>query len=321
MSGIFFYNAPRFDYVGEIKSGPTRVDNPTWKNIDWSESLGLFVAICNRTIIYPEIVTSPDGVTWTEQSGPATTDNTTGHQKVFWSGSPTNLFIVLGKDSIHTSSDGENWIARACPSLGEESQSAAFEGIDYNPTNQLFVAGGTGALAGEWKWIYSTGGINWTGVTAGQPATKGTRMAYSSSLDLWIAVVEASALPGTYYSTTGTTWFINPNSNAIIRRRAVEWSAELGIFVNVGTDHIETSTDGLIWTVRTSPAVEQWDSLVWCPGRGEFWALANTTAMSSPDGIDWVERPLPAGTWVDISWSEGLGKVCICGNDNQFLLI
>ena len=71
-----------------------------------------------------------------------------------------------------------------------------------------------------------------------------------------------------------------------------------GLFVTVtyGVPAAHTSPDGVTWTQRSLPADRLW--LAVAHGNGRFVAIAynSDTAATSPDGITWTQRTLPVGT-------------------------
>ncbi|MCK9571072.1 DUF2793 domain-containing protein, partial [Candidatus Pacearchaeota archaeon] len=66
---------------------------------------------------------------------------------------------------------------------------------------------------------------------------------------------------------------------------------------------------GLVWTIRTSAADNQWRSV--CYGNGLFVAVAITGSgnrvMTSPDGINWTIRTSAADNgWLSVCYGNGL---------------
>ena len=66
------------------------------------------------------------------------------------------------------------------------------------------------------------------------------------------------------------------------------------------------------WTLRTSAADNQWNSVTWSPELGLFVAVSGTgtgnRVMTSPDGINWTLRSTPAdNNWFSVTWSPELG--------------
>lgn len=82
---------------------------------------------------------------------------------------------------------------------------------------------------------------------------------------------------------------------------------------------VATSTDGITWTTRTSPAANDWRRVAWSPTLGLFAAVSvtgnNNRVMTSPDGITWTSRTSAANTfWEDICWVEASGQFVVVGS-------
>jgi len=78
------------------------------------------------------------------------------------------------------------------------------------------------------------------------------------------------------------------------------------VFVAVGSNCCATSPDGINWTARTIPAASYLSSAY---GNGMFVALSTTTvAASSPDGINWTQRSLPLGSsvWNSVTYGNAI---------------
>lgn len=91
------------------------------------------------------------------------------------------------------------------------------------------------------------------------------------------------------------------------------WSANAfgnGVFVAVcqtGTgNRAATSTDGLTWTLRTTPQDNIWSGIAF--GNGVFVAVATdgtNRVMTSPDGITWTVRSITASAWYHVAYGNG----------------
>jgi hypothetical protein len=106
-----------------------------------------------------------------------------------------------------------------------------------------------------------------------------------------------------------STWTGTGNGNS---NRSVTWSPQLGIFAlcsnTTNTTGVYTSTDGINWTGRTTPAYGPWD-ITWANyvnevSGGIFVAISSFGSMISSNGIDWSGNTvLFANDWVGITWS------------------
>lgn len=124
------------------------------------------------------------------------------------------------------------------------------------------------------------------------------------------------------------------------RVACVEWSPALGLLVagcapfsftaTPTTKTIMTSPDGLNWTFRTLAPMTTGAivGIAWAPALGIFAACGGNVGASgansdqvwtSPDGINWTARGLPAGhdhSASNIVWSPGLGLFVLTGGQD-----
>lgn len=80
----------------------------------WSPELALFVVVGRHQPVNPALLTSPDGITWTEHSTPFPAGNS-NLASATWNG---NLFAASYQDTIITSPDGTTWTSRTDPLAG-----------------------------------------------------------------------------------------------------------------------------------------------------------------------------------------------------------
>ena len=81
-----------------------------------------------------------------------------------------------------------------------------------------------------------------------------------------------------------------------------------GIFVCVGESGVITSTDGIVWTSRTS-IVKRWESVTF--GNGLFVAVTasgvGNRVMTSANGINWTSQATPVdNSWMNVTFGNGL---------------
>lgn len=96
--------------------------------------------------------------------------------------------------------------------------------------------------------------------------------------------------------------------------QSVCWSPDLSLLVavaNSGTSkRVMTSSDGINWIARTTPANNSWESVCWSPDLNLFVAVAKDGAqrvMTSPNGKIWTARTTPLASWQSVCWSPELG--------------
>ena len=237
-----------------------------WNSLSYSPSLHMFCATADDTLTTSNVMTSVDGITWTQQ----TSASAGAFRRSAWSAS-LGMFVTVSYSNYISmySTNGSTWTTVAFSSVAQwgavcwsdtlgiflasstaVSQVAIWDGIvptfpnlikhaDYSASKYVAV--------GISKCFTSTNGVMWTSQTI--PAGTYNSVAYSSTLALWVAVgasVCASSPDGitwTARTITAQTW------------QDVVWSATLSLFVAVSSDggnKVITSTNGLTWILQST---------------------------------------------------------------------
>lgn len=251
-----------------------------WLGIGYGN--GMFIAV-SSTATY---ATSTDGINWASRIFPLSIE---------WRGVAygAGVYVVVGTASgggvtttCLSSPDGVNWTQRATPSL-------ACSGVVYSSALGLFVAyNGTGSgVVTSGQVMTSPDGITWTarGLTAA-----GNWVVTTGGADgRFVAVAVGSTTGAT--SLDGITWTARPlplSSNWF----SITYGN--GLFVAVGSSQVSiTSPDGIAWTYRNIPIPAAITAVVY--GDGVFVAMAAsyTYVATSPDGMNWTQRPFSAGAF------------------------
>ncbi len=217
--------------------------------------MGQFIAVGHGLSVDSAIITSPDGVTWVEQSNPRQ-----GILRGLAYSPSLDLWVAVGGDMfsgnacyIITSADGITWVERISP-----QSTYGLQDVHWN--DGIFVAVGKNAGIGAFI-ITSSNGIDWTEQTSSNDVNI-QGVAYSLSLDLWVAV-------GVYNS-------------------------------GIGGAIIITSPDAVTWTLRTDPKGRTLNSVIWGdrpdPEADCFVAVGNggpsvsASVLQSYDGLTWYDR-------------------------------
>lgn len=244
---------------------------------------GLFVAVSGVNAGSNVIVTSPDGITWTQR---------TLNQTVKWTGIAfgNDVFVAVnttsGNGGANTSTTGVSWTTRSTP--------VGFEDIAFG--NGLFVAITTTSNS-----VYtSPDGITWTART-----TPSTVRAGSITYGNGRFVIVASSTGSTHYNETFTsTDGINWTASTIpALSRWIDVAYGNGVFVAVSNiDNLcAVSADGLTWELYSRPSKAQTISF----GGGLFvcFGTSGTTDVfsTSTDGKVWTLRSNPLNTAIGIS--------------------
>lgn len=296
---------------------PTPLDR-IWTNLTWSSELRLLVATSHSTAT-DNIMTSPDGIEWTVRTAP----NTNNIRAVAWS-PELNLFATVAStgtgNRVNTSPDGITWTARSTPA------NYFFRDLVWVSELGLFVAVANTSLVTD-KVMTSPDGINWT--LRNCPDRAWSDIVWSPELGL-LCVSATGGIAGDKVMTSpdaiNWTLQVTPFGSGVGNTASWEgltWSGDLGLFVAVaysGTavngTRVMTSPDGANWTLRNTPADQQWLSVAWSPQLGMFAAVCDDlvtglNVMTSPNGIDWTLQSVSATInrdWRRIIWVSDLGS-------------
>jgi hypothetical protein len=181
----------------------------------------------------------------------------------------------------------------------------------------LWVAGGLGG--GSTRIETSPDGETWTART--NPFAAGNivlGLAYSPTLDLWVAVAGAGEIAT---SPDAITWTARTSGTSEILN-AVKWCPDVGLFVAVGGGGSNpavclTSTDGITWTSRTSGFG---NSPIWGIAEGNgvlVIAGEDAKVATSPDGTTWTQRTSQFDTTDILTATFGAGLFVIGGLDGK----
>ena len=244
---------------------------------------GIFVGVDGISIL-----TSPDGVTWSQgTTGP--TDYFLSHLQGAAYGN--GIFVAVGQyGGILTSPDAKTWTSRISRVTSDD-----LSGIAYG--NGTFVAVGTSYIGtGEGGTIVSSqDGTTWTLRSSGR--TSGNRfdlfdVAYGNGMFVAVGYDYNARQSGIVVSPDGVTWtkrtLLNESSSGIAYGN--------GIFVAVGYNAISTSPDGLVWRNGTARPGLMLYAVTY--GNGTFAAVGSpdregVAIITSEDGVNWTPGDKP----------------------------
>lgn len=269
---------------------------------------GVFVAVSATGVMGDgqEVMTSPDGVTWTLQHTIETYDG--AYRDVCYApelgllcavglnNSVYNNQFGLAAQFITSSDDGVTWTKQMSVEGGNY-----WSCVEWSPDLGMFVALSPGINSGpdgggfNLRVAWTSDGVIWSGMSPAERA-QWRDICWSPELGIFCAVANSSGTSNQVMTAAEpAAWSFWPAAepNAWF---AVCWSAERGIFVAVaasGVNRVMTSPDGVNWTPRAAAAQSSWLDVCWCASLGLFVAVAADGAvqvMTSPDGINWTAR-------------------------------
>lgn len=256
---------------------------------------GVFAAVSNINSggTTSGIMTSPDGVTWTERISPNTSKL---FRDVVFGG---NQFVAVGSGGAGmTSPDGITWTLRTLSDVTKN-----YYAVAYGNNTYVAVGGSGGAIAtssdgNTWANQTSNTDVNLRGVTYGN--------------GVFVAVGGSGTQSQVVTSLDGVTW--TPRTSA----ETNSWydvAFANGQFVAVaydGVHQVMTSSDGITWAAQTAASSKQWRSLTY--GDGTWTAVAGSSdatnsggaVMTSANGVNWVSQtPASTASWREVAYANG----------------
>lgn len=292
------YTASNIDYLDVVTDGSQFV-------VYGGPSLG----VTNSPIA---VLTSPDGVTWTNRALPMVTAYNGGGQLTYANG---NYYLAVSGNgntvnrTVFTSADAYTWSLY--------STSAIYYGMFYISDTGTFIACNNNGYiltstnnGATWtprrNQTVSSSVLTWSiAYGAGLYVTVGTGSIVRSSPDLvtWTARTNApqsSAYSIVYgggkfvyvttdwavYSSNGISWTNVAITGGALR--GITYGNSLYVVVG-GSGYIATSPDAITWTQRTVSGTPSFTGVCWTGSL--FVAVGSSGAIhTSPDGITWTSR-------------------------------
>jgi hypothetical protein len=198
-----------------------------------------------------QLLTSPDGITWTLVDLPNFNEGGEDLTKGQYVVSFNDDIIVTGANVGNTpfwSTDGASWTSGTV----DVAPAGSVFDIVYSSGAQVFV-GATGDTSTE--YLQSSDGKVWTlksDMTAGLPERQ---MAYSNTLGIMVSShVGGTGVSGTQipyrYDSTPEPWVLGTTPNTSEDIRGITWSSTYGKFyasLKSNSNNMWTSTDGKTW--------------------------------------------------------------------------
>jgi hypothetical protein len=181
------------DNDGVTWTSRTPATASSWACVAWSPTLNLFVALSNDSTDVTNVMTSPDGITWT---GYAVSFSARQFSRVTWS-ETLGLFAAVDSSNnwsgnIATSPDGSTWTLRTTPTGRYKSVAVADE------IGQFIIMGNSGTGSGPapgFAVAASPDGVTWT-ANATPADLDWCDGAYSPTLHRWVVVGQTNLTAG-----------------------------------------------------------------------------------------------------------------------------
>ena len=273
----------------------------SWQSVAYGN--GLFVAVSSGGVTSGQIMTSPDGITWTPRTSAAASSWTS---VTYGDG----LFVAVASSSssgaarVMTSPDGVSWTARTTG----VPDGCIWKGVTHG--NNLFVA--VAVYCSTQRVMTSPDGINWTGRASGVAANTWSKVTYGNGT--FVAVAESGAPSQAMTSTNGIDWTARTTPSVGSPAAGSYWTGITygnNLFVAVAgseTNRVMTSPDGATWTAQTPAEVTNWSSVTY--GNGLFVAVAGggtNRVMTSTNGASWTpQTAAAANSWTGVTYGGGM---------------
>jgi hypothetical protein len=287
-----------------------------WIRIIWVPELSLFVTCANSAShVANRIATSPDGLTWTLQTTPASNL----WIDIAWS--PTlNLLIAVaqsGSPSLMRSSDGITWINTGFSGTGT---ALVYQSVTWSPELGIFVAVGNSACG------TSRDGLVWTSRTIA--AINWGGIVWSPELRIFAASAFSGSANQITTSPDGITWTSQTTPLPASEWYTITWSSELRLFVatsfNRTTNAVMTSSNGRDWVEQQTPGPAGYGDPLWIPELSMFIIMQRGSVsligsyITSKDGIHWIRQYYITNTLLSaLAWSPTLKRLVVAHSTNN----
>lgn len=221
------------------------------------------------------ILTSPDGITWTQRM----TSSTSTLTGVVWSGTQ---FVAVGSlGAIFTSANGMAWTSRSSGTTDYLS------GVVWSGTQYVAVGSSYDNSRDYSNYatiLTSPDGVTWTR-RASIPNCVLRRVAWSGAQYVAVGWLWSGSSVSNFIFTSpdGVVWTSRPPGLAA-RLNGVVWGGSQ--FVIAGAGSVLTSPDGVAWTLR-SAGTEILNSVTWS-GTNYVAVGMNGAILISRDGVSWT---------------------------------
>ena len=240
----------------------TEVDIPLpnrqWQSLAFGNGVFCAVAFTGTNTV----ITSPDGITWTDQTQ---SENSLWNTIIFGN----NQFVAFGDDNdIMTSPDGINWTTQS-GAQGNFWTDAVF-GAGLYVAVSLSTGGGINQVQ------TSPDGITWTSQSA---ATVEAWSSVTFGNGLFVAVSGTFAGNTVMTSPDGINWTTRVSADPTANWHAVtfgnnQFVATAGLVGTAGFFSM-TSPDGINWTLKATPADNIWDHIGFSQELNQFVSVAS----------------------------------------------
>jgi len=256
----------------------------------------IFVAGTSSNSPISCIVYSNDGITWSASTTAAGLFDRVS--AVVWVG---NRFVVRGiqsgNDSLAWSIDGNNWntITGTTSVLPNEAIGALVNG------NGLIAFSSSNIPTGHTIAISATSGTTWSPSANGNTIFGGNNACCGAYNGIkWVGGGSFYASTKLGYSNDGVNWSAGTYNTSLVQAvNQIAWNGSIFVAaiendLSIPLQAVVYSTDGITWSGASTPNMYKAQSVCWDGTRwiiiGMNDSFTNTIALTSTDGITWVDN-------------------------------
>lgn len=249
-----------------------------WQHVAYESTIGLYAACSTSGSGTNQIMTSPDGKTWTGRTHPTAASN-----QFTFMGAGGGRFLMIGDNAgagerAMTSADGITWTKRTMPNDVRYVEAA------YSPSLGRWCAVANTGTAAQMVATSDDNGATWTARTASVAQTWNS-IDWSPDLSLFVAVASSGVGTRAMSSPDGITWTTR-TSSADEAWKQVRWGNGRFVALSTGITPM-ISTNGTTWANATGRMdVIDWESLDF---NGTFFVAVGDTGGAEVPRIQYSE--------------------------------
>ena len=237
-------------------------------SVTYSPDLNLLVAVGDGSSTTPCVMTSNDGITWTNRTGISALN----WIKVTWG---NGLFVAIAQNAttsntIMTSSNGILWTNRSVPVAGE------WWNVKWINELNIFLAIGTSGA----RLMTSPNGIDWT-IRIAAEENNWKDFAWSPTLNLLVAVANSVVSNGSPIMTSSDGIIWTSQTAPVTNLYSVIWAHELNLFVAMSFNNNPSSylysNNGKNWQIGFTLINQNFYSIAWSGLLNKFVSVSTST--------------------------------------------
>ena len=262
------------------RNAPSSTSSNAWSCVAYVTSSifvgSAFVAMAsNATTASGSVITSPDGVTWTSQTGPSIVEK--------WSSLSSNGSVIVATSFSGSGSTNRCASSSLSSTIGTSwsndtsANTKNYVSVSVNSSNNFCAVANDGTT--HCVMVSTNNGSTWTAGTTNP--TSGVWNGIATNNTIWVAVGNAGVVMTT---TVGN----EANWTAQTSHNTLNWTCVTygdGYFVALSSsgsgNRVMTSPDGITWTLQTSSANNNWISVAYSSTLTKFVTITGDSVSNN----------------------------------------